>query len=89
MAQARRAAASVAANIAEGMAKRGRREFGRHLDIALGSVAELSYLLRLCLDLGYMTEDQYSALESTRAEAGRVLWGLYRQVRPRQSSLQG
>jgi len=43
--QARRAAVSVAANIAEGMAKRGVREFGRHLDMALGSLAELTYLL--------------------------------------------
>lgn len=82
VAQARRAAVSVAANIAEGMAKRGVREFGRHLDIALGCMADLGYLLRLCLDLGYMSTDQYAKVESTRAEAGKVLWGLYRQVRP-------
>jgi four helix bundle protein len=77
VAQVRRAAVSVAANIAEGMAKRGSREFGRHVDIALGSLAELTYLLRLSLDLKYMKADQYSTLESTRAEAGKVLWGLY------------
>jgi four helix bundle protein len=34
--QARRAAVSVSANIAEGAAKRGRKEFGRYLDTALG-----------------------------------------------------
>jgi four helix bundle protein len=85
VAQVRRAAVSVAANIAEGMAKRGSREFGRHLDIALRSLAELTYLLRLSLDLKYMKADQYSTLESTRAEAGKVLWGLYSRVRPRQA----
>jgi four helix bundle protein len=85
VAQVRRAAVSVAANIAEGMAKRGSREFGRHVDIALGSLAELTYLLRLSLDLKYMKADQYSTLESTRAEAGKVLWGLYSRVRPRQA----
>ena len=53
VAQARRAAASAATNIAEGSAKRGRREFRRYLDIALGTLSELSYLLRLARDLGW------------------------------------
>ena len=55
--QVRRAALSVPTNIAEGAAKRGSREFRRFLDIALGSLAELSYLLRFSRDYGLLTEE--------------------------------
>ena len=80
--QARRAAVSVSANIAEGSAKRGRREFGRFLDVALGSLSELTCLLRLSLDLGFMSMDEWHAVETVRCETGRLLWGLYRRMRP-------
>ncbi|MDH4348180.1 MAG: four helix bundle protein, partial [Gemmatimonadota bacterium] len=50
--QSRRAAASAATNIAEGSAKRGPAEFRRYLDIVLGSLSELAYLLMLARDLG-------------------------------------
>jgi four helix bundle protein len=52
--QARRAAYSAAANIAEGSAKKGSREFRRYLDTSLGSLAELSYVFVLARDLGYL-----------------------------------
>src|SRR5690606_9453235 len=54
VAQIRRAAVSAEANIAEGSAKRGRREFRRFLDISLGSLAEIACLLRIAVDLGYL-----------------------------------
>ena len=53
--QVRRAALSVPTNIAEGAAKKGVREFGRYLDIARGSLSELSYLLRFSKDRGVMS----------------------------------
>src|SRR5438876_7233667 len=48
--QARRAAFSVVANIAEGSAKRGGPEFRRYLDVALGSITELEVALLLARD---------------------------------------
>ncbi|NOT08271.1 MAG: four helix bundle protein [Gemmatimonadales bacterium] len=81
--QARRAAVSVAANIAEGGAKRGDRELRRFLDIALGSTVELSYLLRLARDLGLLSEPEWRELERQRNEAGKMLWRLYQATSKR------
>jgi four helix bundle protein len=79
--QARRAAFSAAASIAEGSAKRGAREFRRYLDIALGSLAELSYVLRLAQDLGFIGADQAAGIADLRGHASVVTWKLYNSVR--------
>jgi four helix bundle protein len=78
--QLRRAALSVPANIAEGAAKRGTREFRRFLDIALGSLAEVSYLLRFSRDYGLLGQDSWATLETLRARTGRLTWSLYSAV---------
>jgi len=78
--QARRAAFSVAANIAEGSAKRGPREFRRFLDIAIGSLAELAFTLRLARDLGLLSSDRWSALDELRRRAGFLTWRLCRSM---------
>jgi four helix bundle protein len=76
----RRAALSAPANIAEGASKRGTREFRRFLDIALGSLAEVSYLLRFSRDYGLLSEESWLRLEAIRSEAGRLTWSLYYAV---------
>jgi four helix bundle protein len=81
-AQTRRAALSVPTNIAEGAARFGRREFARFLNIALGSLAELHYLLEFARDLGICETSDWERLEQLRDETGKLLWGLYRRVRP-------
>ncbi len=75
-AQVRRAALSVPTNIAEGSAKRGPREFRRYLDIALGSLSEVSYLLRFSRDRGILKEDDFQSLDDIRAQAGKCTWRL-------------
>ena len=87
--QARRAAFSVAANIAEGSAKRGPREFRRYLDIALGSLSELSYIFQLVKDLDLIEPTRWSDLDQARERAGRLTWGLYRSVRNRADGRMG
>jgi four helix bundle protein len=78
--QARRAATSAAINIAEGSAKRGPRELRRFLDISLGSLGELSYILRLSRDLELTPTESFGELEALRDHASRVTWGLYSAV---------
>ncbi len=79
-AQVRRAAISVPNNIAEGSLKRGPKEYRRHLDIALGSFSELTYLLIFARDRGYLAPDRWTALDESRAILGRALWRLYRAI---------
>jgi len=73
MSQMRRAAVSVAANMAEGYAAGGKGQFGRYLDIAQGSLAEVEYYLILALDLKYITQVEYNHTEALRAETGFLL----------------
>src|SRR6266853_3341718 len=51
--QFRRAAVSIAANIAEGFKKKGVADKARFLNIAQGSLEECRYYIILAKDLGY------------------------------------
>ena len=55
--QARRAVASIAANIAEGSGKGTNKDFNNFLNIAKGSLFELETLIILSNDLGYLNGD--------------------------------
>ena len=81
--QMRRAAFSAAANIAEGSAKRGSAEFRRFLDIAVGSLCELSYAILFVTELGLLSREEAQRLEELRSRAGKLTWGLYKTVSQR------
>jgi len=81
VAQVRRAAVSVPTNIVEGSTKRGRVEFGRYLDVSLGSMAELGYLLRFARDVGLLDAEEWAELQDLWLESRGMLWLLYRSVR--------
>ena len=78
--QLRRAAISIAANIAERSAKHGKREYRCYLDIALGSLAELRCLLRSARDLGYLNDTDWARLVPLEERGGLLLWRLYRSM---------
>ena len=78
--QIRRAAASIAANIAEGCGKRGNAEFQRFLNISAGSASELEYHFLLARDLKLLEETVYESLNSSVIEVKRMLSALVRKV---------
>ena len=75
-AQTRRAAVSIAANIAEGCARSGDKEFARFLFISLGSASELEYFSILIADLGFLKRSEAAKIGTDAAEIKRMLSGL-------------
>lgn len=84
-AQIRRAAISISANVAEGAAKKGEKEFRRYLDISLGSLAEVQVMLRFAKDLQFVSHQEADDLEALRAVAGRLRRRLYQAISARLS----
>ena len=74
--QARRAAFSAPANIVEGASRKGRNEFRHFLDIALGSLGELEYILEVAAALGYLKPDGFEALRVQEQRARFFTWKL-------------
>ena len=78
--QARRAALSVPANIAEGVARHGARELRRYINVARASLTELSYLLRFARDRGLLLQQDFVWLDDLRNRVGRLTWGMLRAM---------
>ncbi len=79
--QMRRAAVSIPSNLAEGAARKGKKEFKRFLYIAQGSISELDTQIELCLMLGYFDKDQYDRLIGSLNTISKMLFGLSRSLK--------
>lgn len=81
--QLRRAAVSVAANIAEGHGRDHLREYLHFLSVANGSLMELETHLLIGRRMNYLLPDDEKSVLLCAAEVGRMLAGLVRALKRR------
>ncbi len=82
--QMRRAAVSIASNIAEGAARQTAKEFMHFLSMAAGSASELDTQIEICL---LTKQGDTSTLQSIQQELDRIsrmIQGLIRSIRAKQ-----
>lgn len=79
--QIRRSCASIPANIAEGCGRGGDPEFGRFLQIAMGSASELEYHLLLANELKYLDSKDHDILDGQVTEVKRMLTSLVQKTK--------
>ena len=60
--QIRRAFSSIPINIAKGCRRGSDTDFARFLQIAFGSASKTEYLLLLCFELSFLSEEHYVEL---------------------------
>jgi four helix bundle protein len=75
-AQLRRAAVSIASNLAEGARRPTQSDFARHVGIARGSASETDYLVVLATELGYVDAKVAESLQTKLDEILRMLTAL-------------
>ena len=74
--QMRRAAVSVASNIAEGRGRLTDGEFRQFLGVAQGSNCELQTQIEVARQLLYATEEQLKSMDVLSVEVGKMLSAL-------------
>ncbi len=79
--QLRRSAMSVPMNIAEGCGRGSDADFGRFLQMSLGSASEADYQLLLSSDLRYLHPTAYERLGQSIQEVKRMLSSLLQKVK--------
>ena len=79
--QLRRASISVPTNIVEGSHRSTQRDYLRFLDIALGSLAEVGYLIDLATRIGYIDSETSDKLQMKYEDCIRSLKALIKSHR--------
>lgn len=77
--QVRRAVLSVPTNIAEGTGKFSNKDFAKFLQIALGSINEVDYLIIFSNDLGFIDKDEFDSLSKEVGEIKGMLISLIKK----------
>ena len=75
-AQLKRASVSIPSNIGEGARRRRRLTFRYHLEVALGSQAEVEVQIEIARRLGFIDDVRHGRLQGRVETVGRLLNGL-------------
>ncbi|HEX2935498.1 MAG TPA: four helix bundle protein [Bacteroidales bacterium] len=78
--QMRRAACSIAFNIAEGDGRNTEKEFNHFLGIAIGSSFETETQLIVSKNVGYISEEQLCSISEKIAENQKMIRGLQKTL---------
>jgi four helix bundle protein len=87
--QIRRAATSIPTNIAEGFERSSRKEYLQFLNIAKGSAGEVRSLLRVALEVGYLSNSNYELLRDEVIALSRRLYNQIKAIKERDSTKGG
>ncbi len=80
--QMRRAAVSIASNVAEGKGRRTDKDFSNFLYVARGSLLEQETQILLARELQYLSEPDSASLLSDCKGIGSALTGLIHSLQP-------
>ena len=78
--QWRRASNSVVLNLAEGVTRKGSKEFRRFADVARASLHEVEAIIDLVQHLGFLQSAELADLIAARDECARTVYGLLRKL---------
>ena len=79
--QMRRSAVSIPSNLAEGAARKGKKEFSQYLNIAQGSISEIDTQIELSFILNFIEKDVYNDLMDELNTISKMLFGLSRSLK--------
>ncbi len=80
VAQIRRSSVSIPSNIAEGYGRNSTNDYLRFLQIASGSLYELQTQLEICLNLEYLSKEDFESIDEQSREIERMLSSLIKKV---------
>ncbi len=83
--QIRRAGVSILANIAEGAVRQTDKEFANFLNIALGSLNEVSTMIEISHDLKYIQNKSWEHTEMKIDELKKMIYTIIKNLRSKKS----
>ena len=80
--QLRRASISITSNIAEGVNRYSIKDKAHFIEIAFGSLMEVSSQCEIAEELGYITTEERMSMDEVIREEARLLSGLQNSYKP-------